>query len=303
MPGKAVLAPLPRKRRRQARSPFVERVRKRRIDVGIPKVAVAPLELVPLQPPVCRKRLRGVSPTVRAAAVGVPGVELLSSGTPQGRDSVTQDVMEAPASAAVARLRAGRTVINLVRLMNQTMFNSLCDESPAGDLPPAKGLFADLEASPVWIVATYLAWRVARADVIPLRRMRNADTWSCHFAEVKRCKQDALTNVGPRYVLKPMKARPTNGLVFLPARSISGLCGDPNREELALLQLAASAWVHRSPEIRSDGPGDGGIGRIGWRPWGLTPIAAQLHMAECLEQGDRHHVAPRQDRKTCNFIF
>ena len=131
VPGEAVLAPLPRKRRRQARSPFVERVRKRRIDVGIPKVTVAPLELVPLQPPVWRKRLRGVSPTVRAAAVGVPGVELLSSGTSQGRDSVTQDVMEAPASAAVARLRAGRTVINLVRLMEQTMFNSWCDESQA----------------------------------------------------------------------------------------------------------------------------------------------------------------------------
>ena len=100
-----------------------------------------------------------------------------------------------------------------------------------------------------------------------------------------------------------MKARPTNKLLFLPASSMIGLCSDPNRDELALLRLAASAWVHRNPEIGSEGLGDGGIGRIGWRPRCLTPIAAQLHMAECLEQDDRHHVAPRQDRKTCNFIL
>ena len=142
-----VSAALPRKRRRQARSPFVERVRKRRNDVGIPKTAVAPLEIVPLQPPVWRKRYRSASPAHRAVAVGVPGVPLERPAASQCRNSVTQDVMGAPASVAVARLRAGRTLTNFMCLMNQTLFTAWRDESSASDLTPVKGLFADLEAS------------------------------------------------------------------------------------------------------------------------------------------------------------
>ena len=159
-------------------------------------------------------------------------------------------------------------------------------------LSATKGLFADLRGKPVFIVSTYSAWRVGRADVLRLSQ-RSFGGYYARFADIERCRQDELTNVGTRFVLQTQGRRPSSALFFVPSENdIASL------SQISLLRLAATAWVPRPCDDVSPSP----VAAVG-QMLQVEPFTAQAHVRTCAGRGERHCVAPRQESKTSTFVL
>ena len=188
----------------------------------------------------------------------------------------------------VRRIRAGRTVQNLLALMDMKLFHFGEEEtiSQAGSVQPRQGMFAQLHGREVMILNTWMRRNCHYADiapVVPKPCSTRTDAWTTQPL-LPPCRITELVNVGLHFSV--IRVTKKTGVVL--ERRSTNLESFVSRDDLSLLAASKACALLLSRAATE-------VSAEGIKPQEVCtflPRSAQHH----LSQHPGHNTAPRADK-------
>ena len=181
-------------------------------------------------------------------------------------------------------------------LMQLHLFQGPVDAGSTGELVPQGGLFATWRTLHVFIVSTFSRWRVARADVVPLRQEGNRDSdelsvYIARLADMQTVSLADLCNVGVHFrLIKPRQSCP-QVLRFVPMSTVA-----VGATQVQTTRALAALWARVGDNNPVDPVHVGPFQRL------AMPRALREHITQAVERGETHFARLRTDRSTRKSI-
>lgn len=201
-----------------------------------------------------------------------------------------------------ARFATGRTLANLVAVMQARLFSVTDSIAQTDALKPVPGLFASHQGLDVFIVNAFSRHRVDQVDILPLRPTNSDGIFIARWKDVFTCPQSELSDVGAHF--QPASTSSSRARLTMKFARVNV---DVHVNPTTLHAHLAMSWF----QFWRSSPGTSGYElcmnsgqhSLGFQACSVVPERMQAHVDQFRVSGETHLVKPRSDEKQIGFVL